>query len=68
MKIFTMSAVCSPSKNEKWFPGFQEGLEFQADDLEQAQDWINAQCQANGTDEDPEYLDNGPIADELPGD
>ena len=64
MSKFKMTAVCNPSKSGSWFPGFSEGREFEAADHEAALDWISEQCAAAGTDEDPQYLENGPTAEE----
>lgn len=65
MKTFKMTAVCNPSSFDSWFPGYSEGKEFEAADLESAQDWLNEQCAEAGTDEDHQYNENGPVAEEL---
>ncbi len=64
MKTFIMTAESLPKTASNWFDGFGEGVEFKAVDLEAAQDWLNAQCVAAGTNEDEYYNNLGPAAEE----
>ena len=59
---FKMTAECNPRNHAQWFDGFQEGAKFEAENLEAAQDFLNAQCAAAGTDTDPNYDDHAPYA------
>lgn len=61
---FTMTAECQPKTADKWFDGFQEGAEFFAKDQEAANEWLNEQCAAAGTNNDAHYQNHGPYAAE----
>lgn len=64
MKTFIMTCECEPKNSGKWFDGFQDGAEFEAESLALAQEWLDEQCQSSGTDEDAHYAEFGPIAKE----
>ncbi len=61
---FIMTAMAGPQDHDNWFDGFEEGKEFEAASLDDAQVWINLQCAAAGTDSDPQYENMGPFAEE----
>ena len=65
MREFRMTAETPPKNAEQWFPAFNEGSEFAAENKESAQDWLNRQCTLAGTDSDPRYDDHGPYAEPL---
>lgn len=65
MHNFKMTAECGPKNAGQWFPAFNEGSEFEAENQDVAQDWLNRQCTLAGTDSDPRYDDHGPYAEPL---
>lgn len=62
MKTFIMTADCMPRDARNWFSGFNEGMEFEAESLELAQEWLDEQCAKAGTDADAHFDEFGPMA------
>lgn len=62
MKTFIMTADCMPRDAQNWFDGFNEGMEFEAESLELAQEWLDEQCAKAGTDSDAHFGEFGPMA------
>jgi hypothetical protein len=44
MKTYFMVADSLPKTSDNWFDGFGDFVEFEAEDLEAAQNWLNEQC------------------------
>ena len=65
MKRFIMTAESNPSKFENWFDGFVEGLEFEAENIGEAQRYLDNECAKAGTSEDLNYDLYSPIAQEI---
>ena len=65
MKTFTMTAASNPLNSDTWFDGFIDGGEFEAENAALAQNYLNNMCYKAGTSDDPNYLDNGPIIEEM---
>lgn len=65
MKKFIMTAESNPHNFENWFDGFVESLEFEADNISEAQKYLDDECAKAGTNEDLNYELYAPIAQEI---
>ena len=49
---FIMTAESAPHSFDRWFDDFIEGLEFEAEDFDSAQAYLDSECCKAGTNED----------------